>query len=166
MNTAEDNKKKLEMLSPEQRDELKSVFDLFDKDGDGEITVPELAAVLHSFGIEISDSEMLDVARLLDTSGDGLIDFSEFAVFMAGDIFDSEDEDPEGAASELFKIIDKDGSGEITIIEFRTVLESLQCGLSQDDITHVVAFFDDTGDAEIDEEEFIYGFKRLHQESA
>ena len=51
-------------LSPEQIEELREAFQLFDNDGDGFITIKELGAVMRSLGRNPSDAELRDIIQV------------------------------------------------------------------------------------------------------
>jgi hypothetical protein len=69
-------------LTAEQVKEIKEVFDHFDKDGTGQLDAKEFHLCVNGIGLMLSEQEALDYIKELDVSGDGLIDFSEFSLFM------------------------------------------------------------------------------------
>lgn len=58
-------------------EKLKEAFKIFDKDGDGQITVAEIKEVLGG-----SDEMVAEIVRSADLDGDGQISFPEFAQMM------------------------------------------------------------------------------------
>lgn len=70
-------------FNPEQVQEFKEAFSLFDKDGDGNIDVKELGTVMRSLGQNPTDAELRDMINEVDTDGNGSIDFEEFLQMMA-----------------------------------------------------------------------------------
>ena len=65
--------------------ELLEVFQIFDADGDGKITAPELRRVLNSYSqptVDLSDTVIDEMMREGDTNGDAHIDFAEFKAMM------------------------------------------------------------------------------------
>ncbi|KRZ14650.1 Calmodulin [Trichinella zimbabwensis] len=64
-----------EVESDEERMELKETFKIFDRDGDGYITVEELKNVLDDLGDPVSDEEVLAILTSTDNDKDGLISF-------------------------------------------------------------------------------------------
>merc|ERR1712032_866335 len=67
-----------------QEDVCWSAFRLFDRDGDGKISKEELKTVLENGDVSSVMGEMCaeEIMQEVDTSGDGLIDFSEFLQMM------------------------------------------------------------------------------------
>ena len=55
--------------SEEQIAEFKEAFALFDQDGDGTITLPELRTVMQSLGQSPSDQELIDMINEVDEDG-------------------------------------------------------------------------------------------------
>lgn len=63
----------MEDLSQEQIAEFKEAFALFDKDGDGTITMIELGIVMKSLGQNPTDAELQDMINEVDSDGNGEI---------------------------------------------------------------------------------------------
>ena len=57
---------------------VKQTFDTYDADGSGTIDKNELAKLSKELGHSLSDRELEDALKDLDTNEDGVIDFSEF----------------------------------------------------------------------------------------
>ena len=51
-------------LTPEQIEEMREAFQLFDNDGDGFITIRELGSVMRSLGRNPSESELRDIIQV------------------------------------------------------------------------------------------------------
>lgn len=68
------------MPTPEQ--ELKEVFAVFDKDGDGYISVDELKQALNNLGERLTNEELKAMMEAADEDGDGRINFAEFNSMM------------------------------------------------------------------------------------
>ncbi|KMZ59440.1 putative calcium-binding protein CML16 [Zostera marina] len=69
-----------ELIDQEQ---LMQIFQSFDRDGNGFITLPELARSMAKLGQPLTFVELKKMMQGADTDGDGSISFEEFAVVMA-----------------------------------------------------------------------------------
>lgn len=106
--------------------ELKRLFQLFDRNGDGKITKREFNDSLENLGIFIPDKELIEMIRKIDEDGDDCLDIDEFAQ-MYNSIMDEQDEDED--MKEAFNVFDQNGDGFITVDELRSVLSSM--GMNQ-----------------------------------
>ena len=70
-------------LSPEQEDQIKQAWQLFDDDNSGVIDSSELRSVMHKLGLKPSQEELDEIIRDIDKDGDGTIDYSEFLRLMS-----------------------------------------------------------------------------------
>jgi Ca2+-binding EF-hand superfamily protein len=59
--------------------QLRTIFDQIDGDKSGTITTVEVGLALRKLGHDLNKAEVGALTRNLDTSGDGNIDFDEFA---------------------------------------------------------------------------------------
>ncbi|KAL0918000.1 hypothetical protein M5K25_013115 [Dendrobium thyrsiflorum] len=137
--------------------ELKRVFQLFDRNGDGRITKKELSDSLHNLGIHIPDDELQSMIDNIDVNGDGCIDIDEFGVLYQNIMDDQRgDEDEEEDMREAFKVFDQNGDGFITVDELRSVLSSLglKQGRTVEDCRKMIKKVDVDGDGKVDYKEF------------
>mmetsp|Transcript_7196 Transcript_7196/g.18480 ORF Transcript_7196/g.18480 Transcript_7196/m.18480 type:complete len:777 (-) Transcript_7196:244-2574(-) len=61
--------------------DIKNVFALFDKDGNGELDVDEVADAINLIGVKMAADEVKDLVFQMDIDGSGKISFDEFKVF-------------------------------------------------------------------------------------
>ncbi|KAG8373795.1 hypothetical protein BUALT_Bualt11G0062300 [Buddleja alternifolia] len=133
-------------LSPEE--EIKKVFEKFDANGDGKISVTELAAVVEGLGPAATSAEEMDcLMSELDADGDGFIDLNEFKTFHCGGVGDRE-------LKEAFGLYDKDKNGKISASELHAVLRSLGEKCSIKDCRKMIGSVDVDGDGCVNFEEF------------
>jgi calcium-binding protein CML len=65
--------------------EASSVFDAFDKDGDGKVSASELRCGLGStLGEDVSEEDAAALLAAVDADGDGLLDQEEFSRLAGG----------------------------------------------------------------------------------
>ncbi|XP_007033950.2 PREDICTED: calmodulin-like protein 7 [Theobroma cacao] len=133
--------------------ELKRVFQMFDKNGDGRITKKELNDSLENLGIFIPDGELTHMIEKIDVNGDNCVDIDEF-----GELYHSimDDKDEEEDMKEAFNVFDQNGDGYISVDELRSVLVSL--GLKQgktiEDCKRMIMKVDVDGDGRVNFKEF------------
>lgn len=118
---------------------LRRVFDLFDKNGDGEISVQELSQALDLLGLE---ADLVDVKSTVESfirPGNLGLRFEDFVSLhqSLNDTYFGDLEEPATAAeqeklsqeeadlSEAFKVFDEDGDGYISAKELQVVLGKL-----------------------------------------
>ncbi|KAK8489010.1 hypothetical protein V6N12_073115 [Hibiscus sabdariffa] len=70
------------------QEQLKEVFTLFDRDGNGYITPAELAGCMAKMGQPLTYRELTEMIEEADANGDGVISFNEFSAVMAKSAFD------------------------------------------------------------------------------
>ncbi|CAO1614645.1 unnamed protein product [Sympodiomycopsis kandeliae] len=141
-----------DQLTEEQIAEFKEAFSLFDKDGDGSITVKELGTVMRSLGQNPTEAELQDMVNEVDADGNGSVDFAEFIGLMARKL---RDVDSEEEIKEAFKVFDKDGNGFISAAELRHVMTNLGEKLSDQEVEEMIREADVDGDGQINYEEFV-----------
>jgi len=139
-------------LSQDEITSLRDAFSLFDKDGDGTITINELGDVMKSLGLNPSQEELRRMMREVDTDRNGTIDFNEFLTMMAAHSSAGSDGLDELRAA--FNMFDKDGSGQISIQELKQVMHSLGERLTDRELEEMIHEADNNGDGEINFEEF------------
>jgi len=139
-------------LSPEQVNEFKEAFSLFDKDGDGCITTKELGTVMRSLGQHPTEAELADMVREIDVDGNGQIDFNEFLNMM---VMKMKDVITEEEIREAFLLFDNDGNGFISAAELRHVMTNLGETLTDEEVEELMHEADANGDGQIDYDEFV-----------
>jgi len=128
---------------------------MFDKDGDGTVSLEEFKSVLKTFGLsddQGGDLKAEELFRKNDLNGNGSIDFSEFLMMTANQIDTSEAEED---IREAFKFIDTNGDGKISKNELRHVIGIVDPTLSQQEIDMMLAEADTDRDGDVSYEEFL-----------
>lgn len=134
-------------------EELKRVFHMFDRNGDGRITKKELNDSLENMGIFMSDADLTQMITKIDVNGDGYIDIDEF-----GALYETimEERDEEEDIREAFNVFDQNRDGFITVDELKSVLTSLglKQGRTVDDCKRMIKKVDADGDGRVNFTEF------------
>ncbi len=134
-------------MTPEKEAEYREAFALFDKNGDGTITVVELGTVMRNLGNNPTDSELQDMINEVDADGNGTLEFDEFCNLMARQMKETNQEEE---LKQRFKLFDKDGNGFVDREELRDVMQQLGEKLSEEDIEEMIQDADKNGDGMID----------------
>jgi calmodulin len=72
---------KIESQEEPDEEEVLKAFKVFDKDGDGFLSVAEFKHILTSLGDKMTDAEVDEIFKDVDLDGDGQVDFQEFVSF-------------------------------------------------------------------------------------
>lgn len=147
---------------------LRRVFDLFDHNGDGEITVDELSLALDRLGLGADRNELASTIAAFIRDGHAGLAFEDFeslhralgdSLFGAAmadeqevSILESEESDME----EAFRVFDEDGDGYISAAELQVVLSKLGLpeGKSMDRVHEMIYSVDENRDGRVDFGEF------------
>ncbi|CAL9057798.1 unnamed protein product [Musa banksii] len=150
---------------------LRRIFDLFDQNGDGEITIEELALALDRLGLGAdadADDLRSTVAAYIPTGRAGLA-FEDFdalhralgdALFGGPAAMEEEREGEEGTVEEdmreAFRVFDEDGDGFISAAELQAVLAKLGLpeGRSIARVQEMICSVDQNSDGRVDFGEF------------
>ncbi|CAH2057552.1 unnamed protein product [Thlaspi arvense] len=145
-------------------DQVRKVFNKFDADGSGTISLTELIDVLKALGSYTSDDEVKRMMEEIDTDHDGLINWEEFSSFCK-----SSDEDSSRAEEDLkeaFDLYDQDKDGNISSTELHQILNRLGEKCSVQDCTKMIQSVDSDGDGFVSFQEFKIMMSRSSQPDA
>ncbi|XP_008776687.1 probable calcium-binding protein CML18 [Phoenix dactylifera] len=79
----------LRAKSPYTEEQLRQLFKMFDRDGNGFITAAELAHSMARLGHALTAKELTGMIKEADTDGDGRISFPEFSQAITSAAFDN-----------------------------------------------------------------------------
>ncbi|WOL04555.1 hypothetical protein Cni_G13276 [Canna indica] len=151
---------------------LRRVFDLFDHNGDGEITIQEIGLALDRLGLGADDDELRSTIAAYIPPGRAGLAFEDFevlhralgdALFGGSDEMDADTgadadagDEVEEDMREAFRVFDDDGDGFISAGELQAVLTKLGLpeGRSIDRVREMICSVDRNADGRVDFGEF------------
>ncbi|XP_048258892.1 calmodulin-like [Haliotis rufescens] len=139
-------------LSESQIQELKKLFDKYDRDKGGKITTSELGAMLTSLGHEMTLEEVEEIINQFDKDGNKTMDFEEFQNMMLKKVEDAK------FSKEIitdFKKYDLNGDGFISPNELREVIRVRGERLSNAEVDAMMQTVDLNQDGKVNYEEFV-----------
>ncbi|XP_074587129.1 calmodulin-1-like [Curcuma longa] len=132
--------------------EYKEVFSFFDKNGDGRITIEELARVIRSMGhVDPTKQELQSMIMEVDVNGNGTIEFNEFLSVMDRKMTEEEAEEE---LREAFRVFDIDQNGFISASELMSVMIDLGNNVTKEQVLEMIGEADTDGDGQVNFEEF------------
>jgi calcium-binding protein CML len=131
-------------------EEMRWVFNKYDTNKDGKISREEYKSALKVLDKGISETEVAKAFQMIDSDGDGFIDFKEFMEMynMGGGVKATD-------IQSAFQVFDLDGNGKISAEELSQVLKKLGEGCSLKACRKMVKGVDTNGDGFIDINEFM-----------
>lgn len=117
-----------EYLSEDKQIECKEVFDLFDKEKEGLISVESLGDAMRALGANPTQNEINEMIREIKPH-DGKVEFKDFLDQFAKKM---KDPDTEEDLLESFKIFDREGNGIISREEFKHIMMTLGENFSEE----------------------------------
>ncbi|KAI1077444.1 calmodulin 1 [Whalleya microplaca] len=131
-------------LSQEEIQVFKELFDSYDTDKGGNISVEEFAKVMsQSPGQAPTEAEVQQIIREVDLDGDGTINFNEFITMMTGQPYPPEGEDAQYANA--WKKFEPSLSGSITPSQFRQLMAELGEQVSDTEVENLINNVDGEG---------------------
>lgn len=141
-----------DLLTLQQITELKEAFLVFDKDGDGSITVQDLEHVFAAVGQHVSEKKLQTILAEADLDSNGVIDFPEFLNLVA--VKQNDPEEKEQELKRTFHLYDLGNTGFITVSNLRFVMSRLGCPLTTEEAFEMIGEADMDGDGKLSFEEF------------
>jgi calcium-binding protein CML len=145
-------------LRDEQLRQLRELFLRFDLDGDGSLTMLEIAALLRSLGLRpAAGDEIHTLIASMDIDGNGTVEFEELtsslSQLLLGPCRPSVAVDHEQLA-EAFRAFDRDGNGYISAAELARSMARMGHPICYAELTDMMREADTDGDGSISFEEF------------
>ncbi|KAJ3220856.1 hypothetical protein HK099_003947 [Clydaea vesicula] len=143
-------------LTPEQKQEIREAFDLFDTDGSGTIDIKELKVAMRALGFEPKKEEIKKMISDID-KGTGTMDFNEFLELMS---LKMSERDSKEEIFKAFKLFDDDETGKISFKNLKRVAKELGENLTDEELQEMIDEADRDGDGEINPDEFLRIMKK------
>lgn len=162
-------------IPPEELNTLRKIFDAFDANKDGFLTLEELCEWMKKLGLRLTREDLLQIVRSCDWDSDGRLDFNEFVALSqslenkdgsrrsaadddaAEGSNNTDDDDPHAEMKAAFRVFDKDGDGLISPSELRATLSELGLLPSSTNLSRIQSMIkrvDTDGDGEVNFSEF------------
>ena len=138
-------------LSKEEIAGMKEVFQAFDTDRSGTVTISELMDGLRKKGVDKAASEVAELVKSMDMDGNGELDYEEF---IAATLSTAKMENEDNLAR-AFAYFDKDNSGYISRSEVQKVITDFGLDHEFGDVNDFMAAADTNKDGKIDYDEFL-----------
>merc|ERR1719310_2551079 len=136
---------KAKELTPEQQNEIKQAFELFDTDGSGSIDTKELKVAMRALGFEPKQEEINKMIGDVDDDGSGTIEYEEFLKMMTHKILNR---DPKDEILKAFRLFDDDETGKISFKNLKRVAKELGERMTDEELQEMIDEADPDGDGE------------------
>ena len=94
---------------------LRRMFKVMDRNGNGSLSPVEFKYAMRDYGLNLSEIEVTQIVKYFDTNKDGAISFDEFLRAIRGDL----NERRRNMVHQAYRVLDKDGSGQVTLEDIR-----------------------------------------------
>ena len=131
--------------------ELRTAFELFDKDKDGVISRKELKETFTSLGHDCTEDDIKEIFEKFNCTD--CIEFPTFLEIATHKKFGQKNLDLE--LIETFKIFDRDNMNFITAEDLRYILKNFCKTLNDKEVNMLMKEVDENGDGNISFEEFV-----------
>uniref|UniRef100_A0A6N2LQA8 EF-hand domain-containing protein n=1 Tax=Salix viminalis TaxID=40686 RepID=A0A6N2LQA8_SALVM len=137
-------------------DDIRKVFNKFDKNGDGKISCSEVVDNLSELGTKVSPAEVELIMKEFDKDGDGYIDLDEFVDFIQNGGLGGGDGGGNDSKElrDAFDLYDTNKNGLISVDELHSVMRTLGLKCSLSDCRNMIREVDQDGDGNVNFEEF------------
>merc|ERR1712183_490436 len=152
---------KAKELTPEQQNEIKEAFELFDTDGSGSIDTKELKVAMRALGFEPKQEEIAKMIGDVDDDGSGTIKYPEFLKMMTFKILNRDPKEEILKAFKLFTGEDK-WNQRVSFKHLQRVAKELGERMTDEELQEMIDEADTDGDGEVNEEEFLRIMKKTN----
>jgi calmodulin len=139
-------------LNESQIADFRVAFNLFDKEGKGEIPTSNLGTIMKNLGHNLKPEQLDECIEAVDGDGSGSVDFEEFLALMAKKTKEAEDEQE---LREAFRVFDKNNRGVIDVSDLKVIFNALDPDMPDEEIDQIIQEVDEDGSGTVDFEEFL-----------
>lgn len=107
------------LVSPDEINDIRNIYKLFDKNNDGFLTIDELLDGFYKMGIIINEEEVMNIASSLDPNGTGVIEYEDFISLFV----DKSKVLEENNLKAAFELFDLDDNKAISIEEIKKIFK-------------------------------------------
>ena len=122
-------------LDSDKLKECKIVFDMFDKDKDGLISIKQLGDIMRILGAAPSKIELDNLIYNLESNNNNLISFDNFIILLKNKL---ENQDSEEDIINEFRKLDKKNNGKINENDLRNLMSKYENPLSNEEIEEII----------------------------
>ncbi|KAL0796959.1 hypothetical protein Bca101_068336 [Brassica carinata] len=126
----------------------KQIFQKFDKNNNGKLSLEDFREAALAFSINIPDKEITNMFKEFDVDGDGALDADEFTLCI------------DNMLKEAFDFCDTDGDGKVTASEFHAAMTGLGEEFTEEKCAKMVEAVDADGDGYLSFEEFMISYSK------
>lgn len=153
MNAAQDAWRGNDELTTNQVSAYKELFDLFDANGDGSISIDELGHVFRiHLGKALADDDLCKIVEQVDENKSNTIEFDEFLALMASDTWADIEKNE---IVKAFSVFDRNKDGYVDAEELRLALTTYGEAMSKEEADELLAIADLDNNGLIDYSEFL-----------
>lgn len=145
--------KSTKTLSETELAEVTEIFNSLDKTKNGTIETTELKHILECLGASVTATSLKIITDELDCNLDGHIDKAEFIKFYSANI-SFVGTNIRDLAHSMFQEFDKNQSKDISLAEFKTIVDACNVGFTVDEIADLVTELDEQDNGSVSENEF------------
>ena len=127
--------------------ECKIVFDMFDKDKDGLISIKKLGDIMRILGAAPSKTELDNLIYNLESNNNNLISFDNFLILLKNKL---ENQYTEEDIINEFRKLDKKNNGKINENDLRNLMSKYENPLSNEEIEEIIQEANVDSNGEID----------------
>ncbi|MBH0775214.1 EF-hand domain-containing protein [Nocardia bovistercoris] len=124
------------------------IFDLWDRDGDGLVSVEDITLGFRSQGRDVDVEAVERMVAAADTNGDYLVSRAEFDAAVVGGRIEVTDADA------AFEVFDVNGDGRISVAELESMIRHIGAGRIDEPAASLLAAADLDGDGYLSPAEF------------